>query len=63
MAKLKAEQILEKLLRKFGRPYSVLGLLNHECTEDEILTLMDYFKCDREQLYVIVNGELEIGKA
>ena len=63
MAKHKVEHLLEELLKKFGRPYSVLGLLTHECTEQEILTLMDYFKCEREQLYEMVSKELEIGKA
>ena len=63
MAKHKAIYILEELLKKFGRPYSVLGLLNHECTEQDILTLMDYFKCEREQLYEMVSKEFEIGKA
>jgi len=63
LAKHKAEDILEELLKKFGRPYSVVGLLNHEVTEQEILTLMDYFKCEREQLYEVVTKEFEIGRA
>jgi hypothetical protein len=46
-----------------GDPYSVLGLLTHECSEEELVILMGWFGCERQDLYDKVTQELEIGKA
>jgi hypothetical protein len=59
----KPKRILNRMKQIHGDPYSVLGLLTHECSEEELVILMGWFGCERQDLYDKVTQELEIGKA